>query len=388
MLGRIKEVAKELEGLNHLEEQSLIDQHISSLLGLDIDQYRKNPRNYRVYHGHLADLAGVVTDTPPSCEADASGLVSCQFVQGINLSGWNTADFLPLRISYLFWLTMSLVNEEISKRKLPKFSYQFTNTQRTELIQRCAKEICVELETLRVARLVAKLEKHYASAIKEAIAMEEEDPDELINLLQKIRNVLDFSTNKMLRIIQGLEPEEEVSYSSGSINHCVYVSFRRVSNHVLIRVDNAGLWSEDNSYHLPAVIGGISGIYPSCIATVNFTSIEQNPEPLKKYLSDILIASLLPADKAKDMIYNLNLVKAYQYGETEEFSTSRLLELSKQFTPKVQQTVGNCVVASHNIGMEIRINQNSEVAEQEPFTWIKRQETRTSATADPQIGII
>ncbi|SPJ31978.1 unnamed protein product [Candidatus Protochlamydia amoebophila UWE25] len=388
-LKRIKEVAKKLECLDHQKEQSLIDRNISELLAKVITTYRKDPRNYRVYHGHLADLAGVVTNTPPSCITDEDGSLSCQFVKGINLSGWNTADFLPLRISYLFWLTMSLVNEDISKRKLPKFSYPSINTPRTELTQRLVKEICVELRTLRVANEVTQVEKNYESVIADAIKNEKENPDGLYHLLQDIKNDFNPHAELMLNAIQNLKHEEEVSYSSGSIDHCVYVSFRRMQDNVLIRVDNAGLWSDSTAYHPFININGVNYVYPSCIALLPLQAIEKNPKPLKNYLLNILIASLLPEDKAKDKIYNVDLIVTYSERKAVLYeATQHLLKLSKVFTPSVQQTVGNCVVASHNIGMEIRINQNSKNPEQEPYTWVKRQETRTSATADPQIGII
>ncbi|WP_213106376.1 hypothetical protein [Candidatus Protochlamydia amoebophila] len=167
---------------------------------------------------------------------------------------------------------------------------------------------------------------------------------------------------------------------------CGFSTYRKSC---FIRVDNADLWNEGNHYHLPVIINGISKFILAVLFYITFYNHRAKSKTIKKYLTDILIAPLLPADRAKDLIYNLDLVHAYSNNVLDSNSVRKILsKVSEQFTTKVQQTVGNCVVASHNISMEIRINKNSEVAEQEPFTWIKRLETRTSATADPQIGII
>ena len=58
------------------------------------------------------------------------------------------------------------------------------------------------------------------------------------------------------------------------------------------------------------------------------------------------------------------------------------------------QSVGNCVVASHNIGFKIRLCSQlnkigfSELKQKQVHKWIREQEIRTSSTPSPQIGII
>lgn len=352
--------------------------------------------HYLTYYAHLMGIAGKV---------EHLSLVTGKLEEK-SLEGWQPIHFLALRINYLFWLVTGFNEIPLNKRPSNLSSEDLT------------RELAVELRTYRIAyEAICKNKEKCPNLEKNQFEIEnisrnsndltkrKKELEDLVNsqleILKACHNEL---SDHMLRWILELGPEEEASYSSGSIRHAVYVSFRRSRENgddLIIRVDNVGHWSEAYEEGLQTDPDGwcrrhnVSAddtIYPYIVAYLPFEDISSNvslQNDLKAYLLDLLIAQYLFSAEARLLIYTNRFAKHMKHEEFKNgVNLQRFCEL--WFSGEKAQDVLNCEAASHNVGLRHRINKyhKFDKVEQEPFNWLKWQEIRTSSTPHSEIGIV
>jgi hypothetical protein len=332
---------KDPGGYPFTEAKKFERQILTNLLGVDPEALRTN-HSLR-YLFHLKDVAGLVSAEPVVCQQD-----SCVVKQAQNMEGWFASNFLPMRIGSLFKIAVKVNSDRIPNAALPE--------DKPLLLDHLICEIAVEMKTYQLARRAGALGvkvQQYASAPAAQAGIQREYSALIDQFNQKfcpelVQNILD------------LKPGEELTMPSGSLGHCVYVTFwARSEREIGIRVDNAGLWSDKHP------IDPAGYVRPYVITLLQREDEETWMPALMEYLGSIFCASSRPEEEAEELIYNHPFNSIYAYHPRE------LQAITANWTPVKQQNVGNCVVKSHEIGFQKRLGTLVQ--------WIRDEEVSLAA---------
>jgi hypothetical protein len=328
---------------------------LSTLLDTDADV----PFNAYHYLALQGDLAGVITKAANAFRdygAPGGGGDISQLRDGITgqvLEGWNTHDFLLIRLRFLIITLLRL--ETGHTKQLP--SWISTDEAKNKL----KLEIYLMTITFRFAAIHALLKgKMRTDQIQQGV---------FNNNLAKI----------LCSLVAQLNPGKSLYLHSGFVGHVMYVNFIRHNQDIIIRIDN--LLSDHSRYHNnPSPHSVTSKRDPAKtkikVATRLLTAIpvkyfQQANSQCLTYLSDILKGPYLLDDLATNNIYEPTL--------TDVTSTR---SYTNQFPRKGVQATGCCVVKNHNHGLMCRFFQPLKNRSGDPkvqrafYRWFRDEEDK------------
>ncbi len=357
-------IGDEKNAQSSANDVALLDYVVSCITGTNISLLR-NKENCIRYGALLESIKGKLHQ-PKDGKIVAT-----------DLEGWSQPDFLAFRIRIFLEIALRI------ELGLIKPLVEFNKSQ----IQRFFHEISVELECLQVSLNMA------------AIKISDQSPDhpELTQALAE--NIVE----QLKKLVDG----QEYSFSGGWIRHSMYISCIRQKEDLLIRVDNLGPGCDDNHlanqayelkdhYFYPRVLGKISfkqlsNFTPSLAALIQAkTNLgckvslqkEANLQAKIKVTKDEKIIN-----EHKKEIENLRKQR-WDTLKSEALKATyiSLLRVLKQATltesafypAELIQTTGRCVAASHNIGLRIRLGNETF------YEWILTQERQVLARLQNQ----
>lgn len=304
------------------DDRALLDFAVSNLVGADIDKLRRDGDIWK-YYGHLTSIKGT--------KSRVGGEIS--------MESWHTDKFLALRIRSLFDIIVRLEKGLFPLRKLPILKENSSPVHNSRVILNILyQELLTELETLHL--------DHCAFAI-----LQLSDALKPIAYLQLAKNIA--------ARLQSLAEGHELSFSGGWIGHAVYINFIRQGTHVIIRVDNLGQGCHDlypsghaqsgQRCHIEEKSIRGTKIYPYVIGAVPLTTFDPQQMTLP-YLQAIVRVHRQTQSIALPTIYNFeNLIPP----NTIRSLTPQLC----RYPADRAQTVGNCTVKNHQIGLHIRLGR-------------------------------
>jgi len=311
-------------------DRKLLDELASHLTGVNVQTLMRKHR--LVYLGHLNSLKGTFTEGG-SVEGDTT----------TKFEGFFPDEFLPLRSRVLLELIIKIEQGLIREGEYP--------ISKAEAISKFTLALCTALETLRAHRdyLYVSLKSPWQGA-KNAI---------IDNLQMHLRN---------------LHEGEFYQYCSGFRRHTIYISFERHpktpgDDDIRIRIDNLGggvrdhheiakkrtKWGDDGSLKvdcaLPYAVGIVSSLLNSSRVRYVENIIKANGENRDVGLKNIydLDNHLTPVKRVYDRV-----------------------ELEKRYSWRRWQTVGNCTVKNHQVGLQILLQAGN--ADDSFYRWFREIE--------------
>jgi hypothetical protein len=300
--------SKENEG----EDKLLLDYAVSKLTRINIDTHRKSTSNaigahaihWNKYIGHLRSLAAIDRN---------SGKVE----------GFFQYDFLPLRIRSFFEIIIKIKKEHISLEKLPKIVEGDLKENQGAILAKLYQELLIEIETLYTRRLCEN-----QLADKAIIAK---------NILKKLS-----------------DSQELIEYciASGWEGHSVYINLPKTTKPIAEiepRVDNLGDRWNTKCYN--TITKKVETLHqsedPIKLDKIQPCILSPFHNNLKHYIENAIhtVQKRVKPDEGVRLVYNLhnNQLATSHINHSPFFST---------------QTVGNCTVEAHQVGLQIRLNHD------------------------------
>lgn len=286
----------------YLEDAEIAAYHVSRITHINMRIALQTLPDWK-YRAHLHNLEGTVRDNTSDTKAK------------YELHGWYQLHFLPHRIFNHFLHIQFLMNFEKDNAD----------------IKAIKNEILVNVEILRVLRCY-ELVKNISDPV----------------LRERLTTAL---VENMIQHISELGNGEEYSVASGYDRHAVYVSFCRLKDNIIIRVDNLGAGSGKQIY-----------------------SWEHSEEKgkVKPFVVAVIPVAEFGAKNANVAAYIQNIVSSRS--DTKEIGLPKIYDVQNRLSGfkkdirsmdfnawpgRYQQRVGNCVVANHSVGMHIRLGNET-----------------------------
>ncbi len=325
---------------NRLNNAKFINKCLSSLLFLYSEELKERfskSLQMFLYLAHLNDVAGIVSNSSldTSVEAITTKKIELKlsldlFAKYEELEGWDPLDFFPLRIGFLLELFIKIETDVIPADSLP--------AEKSLVKEKLLYELITELSSYYL-RANFILGKQWGLDVKPLF-------EECAQSIAMLKDGQEFSVSS--------------GYSELSGGHALYVSFIRRGKDIIIRVDNQGDGSKD--YHETTTSDkGRSQI----VGVLPLADFESKAPYCLHYIEDICEAISQPRAVAFFKIY------------TKDFEHT-LSGVKNNYPFKKLQTVGNCVVKNHNVGLQFRmtIPGATERGQRRLYEWMRNEERK------------
>lgn len=307
---------------NRTADKTLLDTQVSHLTGCDVallmEQYKWT------YLGHLNSIKGKYkrhTETTMR-----------------KFEGFWPKDFLPLRIRILFEIVIQIEAGILSVASLPTPDLT---------LPKLKQEIITELETLRARR----------------------DSLFIHNQLNDDANAIEAHAWNIARKVMQVTEAQHYCYYTGFVRHSIYLSFSLQTlggvKRTIPRLDNLGgsCWHHETKASTSAAASTYRYPYAIDVPPDYFTLSQAQPPP---YLINIIKAVFLDSLQANPLLYATS-------GNITFPKLSASL-VSGWWPAKMEQTVGNCTVKNHNIGLQIRLQLGDPT--HQLYHWLREMEVR------------
>lgn len=353
------------EDQKHIDEnRALLDYAVSHLTGVNIHHLKHHKRNESLikYDSHIRSIKGEKKDI-------TSG-------QSHNLEGFSSqASFVPLRIRVFFEILFQVELEIIRPDELPSELPQ--GKGRVEMRRLLQEELLSELETLHVCQLTkivtfapppaeTDLDRIYASGASNILMCSLPAGMQLA-----MRRCLAWN---IVNRLHALHSGQEFTFAGGWSAHAIYIAFIRRGDDIMVRIDNLGdgcgreyspgWFSFSKPFHpihenreskkTPGK--SLRYRYPAILGSAPLSDFREG-QPLFGYIEGLIGAYKQPNERSEAA-----LAAIYDAGR-------RLLApCVAQYPSAKMQSIGNCVVKNHQVGLQIRLGSNGI------YKWIRRKE--------------
>ncbi len=325
---------------NRLNNAKFINKCLSSLLLLyseDLKERFSKSLQMFLYLAHLNDVAGIVSKSSvdTSLEAITTKTIELKlsldlFAKYEELEGWEPLDFLPLRIGFLLELFIKIETDVIPVDSLP--------AEKSLVKEKLLYELITELSTYYL-RDNFKHGKQWGVDVNPLV-------EECAQSIAMLKDGQEFTVSS--------------GYLELTCGHALYVSFIRRGKDIIIRVDNQGDGSKD--YHETTTSDKGRSKIVGVLPLADFASKALH---CLHYIEDICEATFQPRAVAFFKIY------------TKDFEHT-LSGVKNNYPFKKLQTVGNCVVKNHNVGLQFRlmIPGATEREQRRLYEWVRNEERK------------
>jgi len=194
-------------------------------------------------------------------------------------------------------------------------------------------------------------------------------------------------TENIVSKICNLAEDKEYSLATGKVGHAVYVNFWRnkLDDMIYPRIDNRGAkssWHEENSKGRSKAKHK-TAVYPYVFAGVKRSNLSSD-DKYKRFLRNVIAAKRVGG---KDVVLRNKEAFKLLYTRINAFFAKRKTQ-SDLYPAMSTQTVGNCTLKSHSVGLRLRLQRG--IGDKDGvalYKTIKKIEKRKTKNKLSQLGL-
>lgn len=296
------------------------------------------------YLNHLRSRDTIYTKKASNVTTKKFGNQTGYFVvHGTRLTGWHAEYFLPMRIRIFFEILLKLELGLITE--MP-----------------CDKGIIIEFLKKEILLLLECFSNHVNNHMIQN------------NSTDTVRKELfSLQVQNFINKVKCLGDQQECIYLSGYEGHIIYISFKRYTDSIAIRIDNlgGGCNAKGHPYEEREAKNANKQIQryrkSMLVGLIKIDDIDH--VDVKNYILDLIEAQFLPKDEGLNKIY------------TNIFNETCKNVTTSGWPYKKQQIVGNCVVKNAQVGLHMRLNfkindqyNNNKFGKPKLYEWLRAQE--------------